>query len=101
MQRTMHSVGALTIDISKNHVTARTLQLLAKLAREAEVPAAIEAMFAGDEVNRTEGEALRYTLHCARKCPTAWRSTCPGVRDVWNVLARMEEFVDAVHAGTH
>ena len=55
-------VGDLTLDYSKNHVNATTCKLFARLAREAGVPAAIEAMFAGETINETEDRAV---LHAA------------------------------------
>jgi glucose-6-phosphate isomerase len=56
------SAGNLTLDYSKNLVNAATRKLFARLAKEAQVPAAIEAMFAGEQINRTEDRAV---LHAA------------------------------------
>ena len=79
-------------------MSAKTHKLLAKLAREASVPAAIDAMFAGNPINVTED---RPVLHVALRAKIADQVALetPGVREVWEVLARMESFVDAVHAG--
>ena len=41
----------LALDYSKTHVTATTKMLFAQLAKQADVPAAIEAMFAGEAIN--------------------------------------------------
>ena len=49
------TAGDLTLDYSKNHVNATTRKQLVRLAREAGVAQAIEAMFAGDPINETEG----------------------------------------------
>ena len=44
--------GDLTLDYSKNHLTTSTNKMLAQLAGQADVPAAIEAMFAGEKINK-------------------------------------------------
>jgi len=89
--------GNLLLDYSKNHVNRTTIRLLKRLGKEADVPAAIEAMFGGDKINATE---RRSVLHVAlrSKISDTIALTTPGVRDVWQVLTKMEEFVDAVHA---
>ena len=91
------TAGDLTLDYSKNHVTSKTLKLFAQLARQAGVPAAIEAMFAGEPINATEGRSV---LHVALRSKISDRIALevPGVREVWEVLTRIEEYVDAVHA---
>ena len=45
------TAGNLTLDYSKNHVNNATAKLFVRLAKEASVPAAIEAMFAGEAIN--------------------------------------------------
>ncbi len=92
------SAGNLTLDYSKNHVNTTTRKLFARLAKEASVPAAIEAMFAGEPINRTEGRSV---LHAALRSKISDQVALetPGVREIWEVLANMEEFVDAVHSG--
>lgn len=89
--------GGLLLDYSKNHVNNTTHKLLNRLAKQADVPAAIEAMFGGDKINATEGRSV---LHVAlrSKISDTVALSAPGVRDIWQVLTKMEEFVDAVHA---
>ena len=88
----------LRLDYSKNHVNATTMKRLAQLAKQADVPAAIEAMFAGDEINQTEGRAA---LHVAlrSKISDMVALDTPGVLEIWEVLTKMEAFVDGVHSG--
>ena len=88
----------LTLDYSKNHVNATTKKLFVQLAKQAGVPAAIEAMFAGEKINKTEDRSV---LHVAlrSKISDMVALDTPGVRDVWEVLTRMEEFVDGVQSG--
>jgi len=92
------SANDLTLDFSKNHVNKTTCKLFAQLAKQADVPAAIEAMFAGEKINRTEG---RSALHVAlrSKISDMVALEAPGVRDIWDVLTRMEAFVEGVHGG--
>jgi glucose-6-phosphate isomerase len=90
--------GDLTLDYSKNHVNATTLKRFAQLAKQADVPAAIEAMFAGEKINKTEGRSV---LHVAlrSKISDMVALDTPGVREIWEVLTKMEAFVDGVHSG--
>jgi glucose-6-phosphate isomerase len=88
----------LSLDFSKTHVNATTLKLLTKLATEAGVPAAIEAMFAGEKINRTEDRSVLHVALRAKISDMVALET-PGVREVWEVLTKMETFVEAVHAG--
>ena len=88
----------LLLDYSKNHVNATTRKLLIRLAKEAAVPAAIEAMFAGDVINQTERRSVLHVALRSKISDTVALET-PGVREVWAVLANMEAFVDGVQAG--
>ena len=91
--------GDLLLDFSKTHVNKTTLKLLARLARDASVPEAIAAMFAGDEINATEGRSVLHAALRSKISDTVALDT-DGVRDIWKVLTDMENFVDAVHANT-
>jgi glucose-6-phosphate isomerase len=92
------SAGNLSLDYSKNLVNAATRKLFVRLAKEAQVPAAIEAMFAGEHINQTEDRAV---LHAALRSKISDQVALetPGVRDVWAELSKMEEFIDSVHSG--
>jgi glucose-6-phosphate isomerase len=93
----LHS-GDLLLDYSKSILSKKTCKLLIRLAKEARVQAAIEAMFDGEPINSTE---QRSVLHVAlrSKLSDQVALVVPGVRDVWRVLNLMEEFVTAVHSG--
>lgn len=84
--------GDLLLDYSKNFVDDRTLPLLLDLAEERQLPAAIAAMFRGDEINNTEH---RPALHVALRQPAA-NSAHPEVAET---LERMRSFVDEVRSG--
>ena len=96
--RFVATAGDLTLDYSKNHVTATTRKLLVRLAKEAGVPAAIEAMFTGEPINVTEDRAALHVALRSKISDTVALET-PGVRQVWEVLVAMEDFVEGVHAG--
>ena len=90
--------GDLFLDYSKNLVNATTKKLLATLAREARVPEAVEAMFAGDLINVTEG---RPALHVALRAKSSdgIAPKVPGVDRIADTLEKMTEFVHAVQTG--
>ncbi len=95
------SVQALDLlyDFSRQRVTRETLNLLQALAEACDLPARIDALFAGERVNNTEGRAA---MHMALRN----RSDRPMLADGQDVmpevraqLARMREFVTGVHQG--
>ena len=49
------------VDLSKNRLTQKTIQLLIKLAKEAELPSAIASYFSGEAINETENRAVLHT----------------------------------------
>ena len=65
-QRYQLQAGDLLLDYSKNRITDETLHGLFELARTAGLPEAIEAMFTGERINRTEDRAV---LHTALRAP--------------------------------
>lgn len=90
--------GDLYLDYSKNLITAETRKLLVKLAKEAKVPQAVEAMFRGEHLNTTEDRAA---LHVALRSKLSDQVALevPGVRDIWRVLTQMDGFVRDVQGG--
>jgi len=90
--------GDLLLDYSKNHVNKTTRKLFAQLAQQADVPAAIAAMFAGEKINKTEGRSV---LHVALRAKIAdsVAHDMQGITEVWEVLMKIESFVDDVHSG--
>lgn len=93
------TVGDLYIDYSKHRVTRRTLELLADLARAADLEARRDAMFAGKHINTSEDRAV---LHTALRLPADATLTVDGqdvVADVHEVLDRMGGFTDRLRSG--
>ncbi len=91
--------AGLYLDYSKQRVTAETLRLLLRLARDRGLADRIEAMFTGEKINVTERRAV---LHIALRAPVGERIDVDGadvVPGVHAVLDRMAAFADAVRGG--
>jgi glucose-6-phosphate isomerase len=89
----------MLVDYSKNRITTETMEKLHALARETDLSAAIQSMFAGEKINRTEDRAV---LHVALRN----RSNTPILVDgkdvmpeVNAVLAKMKDFSERVIGG--
>ena len=89
----------LFLDYSKNRITGDTMALLAELARQTEVEAWRDRMFAGDMVN---GSEQRAALHVALRAPAGQPFPAPD-RDVMPAVEaarrRMREVSDALRQG--
>lgn len=98
------SACGLTLDYSRQRVTAHTLELLLELARARRVEEGIAAMFAGKAINPTEDRAA---LHVALRNFNSdgqadWPLQAKGgavMDDVAGMLAHMAQFCQAVHSG--
>jgi glucose-6-phosphate isomerase len=91
--------GNLLFDYSKNIITQETIQLLMDLARECGLPEAIDSMFAGEKINRTENRAV---LHTALRNLSGQSFQTDGndiMPDVLRVLSQMKEICQKVHSG--
>jgi len=91
--------AGLSLDYSKNRITADTLNLLVRLADARNFVARRDAMFRGDKINATERRAV---LHVALRAPRGVRIEVDGkdvVADVHDVLDRMAAFSNQVRSG--
>lgn len=91
--------AGLFLDYSKNRLNDTTMQLLFALAREREVEARRDAMFAGEKINTTEQRAV---LHAALRAPRSAALCVDGQNvseDVHAVLDRMHGFTERVRSG--
>ncbi len=89
----------ILVDYSKNLINKETMEHLFALANETELKSAIDAMFSGEAINKTEGRAV---LHTALRN----RSNTPVVVDgkdvmpaVNAVLEKMKAFTERVIGG--
>lgn len=88
------------LDFSKNRLTSETLDLLEALADATGLRAKIDAMFAGEKINATEGRAV---LHTALRAPSGAVIEVDGrnvVPDVHAVLDAMSGFAERVRDGS-
>lgn len=91
--------GNLLFDYSKNIITKETMQLLNDFAKECRLPEAIQAMFAGEKINRTENRAV---LHTALRNLSGQSFQTDGkdiMPDILRVLSQMKEICNKVHSG--
>jgi len=92
-------LGDILFDYSKNRITEESMNLLIELAEQAGLPEKIQAMFAGEKINNTEGRAV---LHVAlrnranRPIFVDGKDVMPAVN---RVLEKMRLFSEAVRSG--
>jgi glucose-6-phosphate isomerase len=92
-------VGDLYVDISKNRITDRTLELLRALARRADLAGGIEGLFGGTRINLTENRAVLHSALRARRDAIVEVDGIDVVPDVHEVLDRMAAFAERVRTG--
>jgi glucose-6-phosphate isomerase len=98
-ERMTVEAAGLFLDYSKHRVTDETLALLLRLAEASGLRAKIDAMFAGEKINATEGRAV---LHVALRAPRTAAIMVDGenvVPAVHEVLDRMTAFAEQVRSG--
>lgn len=93
--------GNLLLDYSKNRINLETRNLLVDLARQCELPDAIERMFSGDKINITEQRAVLHTALRNRSDSKVFVNGRDVMPDVRRVLETMREFSDSVRSGRH
>lgn len=89
----------ILVDYSKNLVDAETMQYLFALANETEVKSAIEAMFGGDAINKTEGRSVLHTALRNRSDNPVMVDGKDVMPAVNAVLAKMELFTHRIVSG--
>ncbi|MEZ9998016.1 glucose-6-phosphate isomerase [Vibrio lentus] len=89
----------ILVDYSKNLVDAETMQHLFALANETEVKSAIEAMFGGDAINKTEGRSVLHTALRNRSDNPVMVDGKDVMPAVNAVLAKMELFTHRIVSG--
>ena len=89
----------ILVDYSKNNITQDTLKLLHQLAQECALPQAVEAMFKGEKINRTENRAVLHTALRNRSNRPVLVDGKDVMPDVNDVLAKMKSFCERVISG--
>ncbi|AWB68200.1 glucose-6-phosphate isomerase [Saccharobesus litoralis] len=90
----------IELDYSKNRITEQTMVKLFDLAREAQVEAKRDGMFAGDRINTSEDRAV---LHTALRNLSGEPVMVEGqdvMPEVKATLAKIKSFVNEIHDGT-
>lgn len=91
--------AGLFLDYSKHRITQQTLGLLLALAESSGLRERVDAMFAGQKINATEGRSV---LHVALRTPRGKQIVVDGkdvVHEVHAVLDKMSAFAQRVRSG--
>ena len=89
----------ILVDFSKNKINQETLKLLRQLAKESALDEAINAMFTGKKINRTENRAVLHTALRNRSNIPVYVDGKDVMPEVNAVLAKMSAFCDRVISG--
>lgn len=89
----------ILMDFSKNKINQETLKLLRQLAKESALNEAINAMFTGEKINRTENRAVLHTALRNRSNSPVYVDGKDVMPEVNAVLAKMSAFCDRVISG--
>lgn len=89
----------LVFDYSKNLVTQQTMSLLIDLANECKVKEAIEAMFTGEKINKTENRAVLHTALRNFSGKPVLNDGQDVMPDVQSVQQAMKSFCEKIHSG--
>ena len=90
----------LYLDYSKHRINETTLSLLLTLAESADLTGAIQRLYAGEKINRTENRAA---MHLALRAPSDQPYWIDGIKiteQVHHALQRMQQFVESLHTGS-
>lgn len=89
----------ILIDYSKNLLAPETLQALINLANEIELKSAIEAMFKGSRINKTEDRAVLHTALRNRSNTPVIVDGKDVMPDINQVLNQMQDFCNRLQSG--
>ena len=93
------AVPEIICDFSKNIVSDTTLRLLLQLAEECGLRDAIDAMFAGEKINETEGRSVLHTALRNFSGEPVFSDGKDVMPEVKKVLEQMKNFCDRIHSG--
>ncbi|MGD8783272.1 MAG: glucose-6-phosphate isomerase [Thioalkalispiraceae bacterium] len=88
----------LLLDFSKNRITDETLALLCQLAEQCNLPAWIEKMFAGEQINHTEQRAVLHVALRNRKDQPILTGGKDVMPDVRAMLDKMRLFSEQIRS---
>ncbi len=97
--RFSEELGDILVDYSKNLITEDVADGLRELALETKLPEAIDAFFAGEEINQTEGRSVLHTALRNRSNTPVLVDGEDVMPEVNDVLFRMKKFTQKVLDG--
>ncbi|WP_225639437.1 glucose-6-phosphate isomerase [Candidatus Profftia sp. (ex Adelges kitamiensis)] len=86
----------ILVDFSKNIITTETITKLLDLAKETDLQGAINSMFAGEKINRTENRAV---MHTALRNPNNKQIIIDQANEIPIVLEKIKNFCQKVIYG--
>ena len=89
----------ILVDYSKNRITEETLDKLLALAEETALKSAIESMFSGEKINRTEDRAVLHIALRNRDNTPIYVDGKDVMPDVNAVLEKMHQFSERIIKG--
>ena len=92
-------INKLYVDYSKQYITEETIQLLMSMAQSTDLIGAIQILFSGATINRTENKAA---MHMALRAPADKACLIEGEnvsKQIHDELQHMQDFVTALHSG--
>ena len=87
------------LDYSKNNITATTLNLLLKLAKEMGLKDAIESYFKGDVINKTENRAVLHTALRATENEIVLVDGVNVIPEIYKVKKSIKKFTNEILSG--
>ncbi|HQL51112.1 MAG TPA: glucose-6-phosphate isomerase [Kiritimatiellia bacterium] len=97
--RFMLEAAGWTLDYSKNRITPALMRRLVELAEASDLKRWIDAMFAGEAINETEGRAVLHTALRNRPDRPVFVNGHDVMPEVHEVLAAMGAFAERVRKG--
>ncbi len=98
-QQFSFNTAGLFVDLSKNYLNQETLSLLTQLANERQLPARIEALFAGNKVNVTENRAAQHSALRQPKANTHFIDGHNIISDIHDELLKMQALAEMIQQG--
>lgn len=92
-------LGDTLVDYSKNIITEETLRLLFELANETELKPAIDAMYGGAAINKTENRAVLHTALRNRSNTPVLVDGKDVMPEINKVLEQMKQFSNRLISG--
>lgn len=87
------------LDFSKNKIDETTLKLLVELAQEMNLKEAIQKMFSGEKINKTEQRAVLHTALRANKSQSILVDGVDVIPEVFQVKDKIKTFTDQIVNG--